>query len=179
MRSRTAFTILETLITMSVLLVSLLLMMGLMIRFMIISEVSLVTVNLSDDLLKASMKIREELLKIGPEAYRVQLYKDGKSYPGIAEGDEVRFTLSVPFGDERGFYYKDLEYAVKFDRAGKRVVVAEVQENGLRVLRVLAEKIEDCQFRIPESGIVSFSVLKREGRVSRSMKTTISLLNTK
>jgi len=178
MGSRPAFTILEALITMGVLLASLLLVLGLTVRFMIVSEYSLATINLSDELLKASMRIREELLKIGPRADRVWLYQDGKPTPKNVEGDEVRFETGVPFGSE-DFYYKSLVYTIKLDKANKRVVLGEVQGNEIVVLRVLAEDIEECRFRMPEPGTMSFSIRKRERQMTRSVEMSVSLLNTR
>jgi len=178
MGSRPAFTILEALITMGVLLASLLLVLGLTVRFMIVSEYSLATVNLSDELLKASMRIREELLKIGPRMDTVQLFRNGIEVKGV-EGDEVRFEVSIPFGGEESFYSKTVRYSIKFDGTEKKVVIMEQKGDKPSVVRVLAENIEDCRFRMLELGTISFSIQKREKRMTRTMSMTVSLFNTK
>ncbi|PLV56163.1 prepilin-type cleavage/methylation domain-containing protein [Thermotoga sp. SG1] len=167
---RNGFTITEVLITMVVLLITVLLILGIATRVTIVSAQSLTTIELADDLLKAAMELRKEIIKAGPKADEVSF--------DPSDPARISFKVSVPFaGEDYGF--QDYLYVIVFNRPDIELQIYRKNPDNDLILektKILVSDISTCTFFV-SPGTISFTIGKKKNSIERTYFISIALSN--
>ncbi|ADA67710.1 MULTISPECIES: prepilin-type N-terminal cleavage/methylation domain-containing protein [Thermotoga] len=165
---RNGFTIVELLITIAVLLIGILLVLGFTTRTIVATVQSFTTIELADDLLKAAMEIRKEILKAGPRAD--QIYFDPEN------PEKISFLVNVPFGGEK-YYSRNYTYTITFEKPDIKLYIFQEDSNSTDT-RILVTDVSTCTF-LAGAGTVSFVIGKEKHNIERTYFMSVALPNLK
>lgn len=167
---RDGFTITEMLITIAVALAAVLLILGIATRMMIVSTQSLTTIELADELLKAAMELRKEIIKAGPRADQVSFDPDDPA--------SISFRVDVPFGGEN-FGSQSYLYTIVFRRPNIELQIYRMDSNNKWIFekeKLLVSDISTCTFFV-NPGTISFTIGKKKNNIERTYFMSIALPN--